>query len=441
MINQKPVKKKASSIRHTRAIALDRIKRPTAAPPTADIEQLLAEIVKPATFNLVAHYQQLGLRSRILTLPTMLVFVLSLIWRQIGSVSEAVRVLNTEGLLWQPPLKVSQQAVSERLRTIPSALFEAVLEQVLPLMQQGWESRKRPQPHQMQTALQHFKRVLAVDGSTLDALIKKTGLLRDREGVVLAGRIMAVVDIASQLPVKLWYSEDSHAHDQNWWEQISRVLEAECLVLFDLGFVNYERYRQLSEAHKYFVTRVKSNMVYTPLETLAFESSWHEWLVEVGENEVGTGQLLRLVEVEYAGQWYRYLTNVLDRNRLTGLEIAWLYRQRWRIEDAFKVVKRLLGLAYFHGSSINAISVQVWATWLLYSIIIDLSDGVAEELMQPFAVISVEMVYRGLYHYSQALARGSQLSVTQYLAQNAKLLGIIKRPRPKRINLSMVNPP
>ena len=312
MANQKSIKKKVSSVRHTRAIALDRSKRPTVAPPTADIEHFLAEIVKPATFNLVAHYQQLGLRSRILTLPTMLIFVLSLIWRQIGSVSEAVRVLNTEGLLWQPPLKVSQQAVSERLRTIPSALFEAVLEQVLPLMHQRWHSRKRPLPPQMQTALQHFKRVLAVDGSTLDALIKKTGLLRDRQEAILAGRIMAVLDVASQLPFKVWYGEDTHAHDQSWWEQISGVLEAESLVLFDLGFVNYERYRQLSEARKYFVTRIKSNMVYTRLETLAFESRLHEWLVAVGENEAGTGQLLRLVEVEYEGQGCSYLTNVLD---------------------------------------------------------------------------------------------------------------------------------
>ena len=304
MINPKPVKKKASSVRHTRAIALDRIKRPTAAPPTADIEQLLAEIVKPATFNLVARYQQPGLRSRILTLPTMLVFVLSLIWRRVpiygcGSVSEAVRVLNTVGLLWQPPLKVSQQAVSERLRNLPAALFEAVLEQTLPLMHHRWHSRKRPLPPQMQTALQHFKRVLAVDGSTLAALIKKTGWLRDRQEAVLAGRIMAVLDVASQLPFKIWYGEDSHAHDQSWWEQISGllyqirlgrvhsaveiqalilllmystyqdlVLAAESLVLFDLGFVNYERYRQLSQARKYFVTRVKSNMTYTRLEQL-----------------------------------------------------------------------------------------------------------------------------------------------------------------------------
>ena len=77
----------------------------------------------------------------------------------------------------------------------------------------------------------------------------------------------------------------------------------------------------------------------------------------------------------------------------------------------------------------------MWAIWLLHSVVIDLSDGVAAELSQLFTVISVEMVYRVLYHYSRALARGNQLSIFQYLAQIAKLLGIIKRPRPKRVSV------
>jgi hypothetical protein len=120
-------------------------------------------------------------------------------------------------------------------------------------------------------------------------------------------------------------------------------------------------------------------------------------------------------------------------SRLSGEEIAELYRQRWRIEDAFKTVKRLLGLAYFHGSSINAVGVQVWASWILYCVVIDLTDGVAEELAVSQRQISVEMVYRGLYHYTQALKRGDSRNVFEYLAQEARLLGIVKRPRKKQL--------
>jgi hypothetical protein len=72
---------------------------------------------------------------------------------------------------------------------------------------------------------------------------------------------------------------------------------------------------------------------------------------------------------------------------------------------------------------------QVWSTWLLYAVLIDLSDAVAEALHLPFAAISVEMVYRSLYFFTQAHHRGETNNVVAYLAANAKLLGIVKRKR------------
>ena len=45
---------------------------------------------------------------------------------------------------------------------------------------------------------------------------------------------------------------------------------------------------------------------------------------------------------------------------------------------------------------------QVWATWLFYAVLVDLGDAIADELALPFDRISLEMVYRGLYHFSVA---------------------------------------
>src|SRR5215203_7181245 len=90
--------------------------------------------------------------------------------------------------------------------------------------------------------------------------------------------------------------------------------------------------------------------------------------------------------------------------------------QRWRIEDAFNIVKRLLGLAYFWVGSMNGVMVQVWATWLLYAVLVDLTDAVAEDLKKGVDELSMEMVYRGLYHYTQAYHRGEADDVVMYLA-------------------------
>lgn len=78
-------------MRHTRAIQRDRSKRPTVGPPDQKVQDRLEELIHPATYAQIAAYQAMGLRQRVLTLPVMVAFVLSLIWRQMGSVSEAVR--------------------------------------------------------------------------------------------------------------------------------------------------------------------------------------------------------------------------------------------------------------------------------------------------------------------------------------------------------------
>ena len=99
-------KRKASTVRHTRAIQRDRSKRPVVAPPPEQVEARLKEVILPATrVEQDTIYRALGLRVRTLTLFVMMALVLSLIWRQVGNVSEGVRLLNTEGLLWVAPCR------------------------------------------------------------------------------------------------------------------------------------------------------------------------------------------------------------------------------------------------------------------------------------------------------------------------------------------------
>ncbi|BCX03097.1 MAG: hypothetical protein KatS3mg053_1035 [Candidatus Roseilinea sp.] len=387
--------KRRSTVRHTRAIQRDRSKRSPSAPPDEKIVERLTEIVHPATLNQVAHFHRLGLRERILNLPVMVALVLSMIWRQIDQVSELVRLLRTEGLLWAEARQVSQQAVSLRLRTFPADLFRQILLTVLPLMQERWQERQRPLPTEVAWALAHYAEVLIHDGSTLDALLRKVGLLREAETNPLAGRMTALLDLGSHLPRQVWYEEDAQAHDQCFWPRIQKVLRAGSLLIFDLGYTNFTVFAQLTATQIAFVTRAKSNLAYQIEHILHRTAAVHEYLVWIGQGD--DRQLVRLIEVLYQGKWYRYLTNELDCERLPLPYVVALYWQRWRIEDAYSIVKRLLGLAYFWVGSTNGVQLQLWATWLLYAVLVDLTDAVAESLHQPFSAISLEMVYRSMY--------------------------------------------
>jgi hypothetical protein len=313
------------------------------------------------------------------------------------------------------------------LRVFPAALFERVLADLLPRLQARWAERQRPLPPELAWAREHYMAVLAADGSTLDALLRQVGLLRDRQDTPLAGRMTALLDLCSRLPRRLWYEPDAAAHDQRAWPDILAALPRGALLVFDLGYTNFGVFAQLTLAHVTFVTRAKSNLAFQIVRVLRQSSQVQDALVWIGRGD--ERQQVRLISVLVNGTWQRFLTNEHDPIRLPPEYAVALYYQRWRIEDGYAVIKRLLGLAYFWVGSANGVQLQLWATWLLYAVLADLTDAVAEELHQPFAALSLEMVYRSLYFFTGAYQRGKATDVVQYLATEAVSLGIVKRTR------------
>ena len=424
---------KRSSVRHTRAVQRDRSKRPLVAPPDPVVAERLTELIHPHTLSQVARYHDLGLRERVLTLPVMVALVLSMIWRQIGSVSTLLHLLNEEGFLWTSPVEVSEQALSLRLRVFPAVLFREVFLALLPSLLAREQVRQRPLPPELAWAKEHFAAVLAADGSTLDALLRQVGLLRDRSDTPLAGRITTLLDVGVRLPREIWYEANALAHDQRHWPQILQAVPQGALLLVDLGYTNFALFLQMTLQEITFVTRAKGNLAYTVERVLIHRAHARDRLVWIGEGE--TRQQVRLIEVQVGPSWHRYLTNALDPARLPPEYAVALYAQRWRIEDAFSAVKRLLGLAYFWVGSANGVELQLWATWLLYAVLVDLTDAIAEELDQPFGALSLEMVYRSLYFFTSAYQRGEASDPIRYLAQKAERLGILKHRGPPKSHL------
>jgi hypothetical protein len=427
----KKPKRAKSTVRHTRAVARDRTKHPISAPPAEALVARLEEIVHPATLQQVRYFYDLGLRERILTLPVMVGLVLGMLWRQLGSVSELTRLVQTELVLWVPPLpKLTQQALANRLQTLPAELFQRVLAAVLPVMHERWHARHRPLPPEVAWAQAHYRRFLIADGSTLDALLRKLKLLADGTKVSLGGRMLALLDGTTRLPIQVWFESNPTTHDQRFWAPVQAVLCAGDLLLIDLGFTNFGVFAQLTASGVIFITRAKTNLAFTVTNKWVTGTGVRDWQVTVGTGD--STQTLRLIQVRYRGKWYRYLTNELHTPNLPTAYVVALYWQRWRIEDAYALVKRLLGLAYLWCGTDNAIQLQLWATWLLYAVLLDLSDATADRLHQPLAAVSVEMTYRSLYFATQALHRGETNDPVAYLADHSRQLGILKQPRKSR---------
>ncbi len=89
----------------------------------------------------------------------------------------------------------------------------------------------------------------------------------------------------------------------------------------------------------------------------------------------------------------------------------------------------MLGLAYCWSGALKGVLGQIWTTWVLFAALGDLTDSLAQAMVLPFQAISMEMVFRGLYHFTQAYHRGQATDPVAYFVQHARLLGIVKRQR------------
>ena len=410
---------------------------PGPLPAVAEIEAELTALLTPALFaprqlerrDPRNPARQIRLRARILTLPVMVALVVSVVWRRLGAIAEVQRVVVQDGLLWVSPLQVSEQAIAKRLDTLPASALAAVFTEV--------SARLQAQPPPQIPGLERwtevrtqFPRIAVVDGSTLEALRKKTQTLQTQPGLVLAGRMMVMVEAFTHRPLWQLYTEDAAANDKRFAPQILAAVPLGGLLVCDLGFFSFLWFDDFTDQQKFFVTRLRQKTAYRTTQVLSSSPYYRDELIEVGlHHSHPCRHPLRLVSVLWRGQWYRYLTNVLDPARLSARHICDLYRRRWRIEDAFLVTKRVLDLAYLWKASANGVQLQLYATFLFYLVLLNVCQQVAQSLAEPLERISMEMVFRAFYHYSRALTHGETVELVPYLVHYAKLLGLVKRQR------------
>lgn len=388
-----------------------------------EIASQISALLTPAITSQENYYRQLGLRGRILNLPLMVAAVLTLLWREVAGVTELTRMLARSGFLWCRPTTVSQQAMSQRFLSFPATLFEGVFKNLLPSLRTTWHQRnQRPLPESIQFALRKFSRIWIVDSSTLEALFCKLKSLEDIPKGQLAGKMATVIDLMTRLPVDIWFLENPRASDVKIEENILQIVPANTLLLLDRGFYHFSFWLKLIERDIHLITRLKKGAAVQVQQVFTKSYDLKDSLIRLGSGTAKTPFItLRLIEVRSGKTWHSYLTSVLEPQVLPPYVVADLYRRRWRIEEAFNSVKRLLGLSYLWTGSLNGIQLQIWGTWIFYSILVDLGDAVADRLSLPIDSISLEMIYRGLYHFYVSRQQGKATDPIEYFAFQVKI--------------------
>jgi hypothetical protein len=211
--------------------------------------------------------------------------------------------------------------------------------------------------------------VYALDSTTMDLCLSLFPWARFRS-TKAAVKLHTLLDLRGPIPTMISISEGKRA-DVSILDEL--ILEPGAFYVMDRGYVDFERLYHFVLAGAFFVTRAKTNMQSSRLESRPVEpgtgvrSDQVVWLT-LPKSMARYPDRLRRVSYRdpKSAKAFIFLTNNFD---LPPLTIAQLYKSRWRVELFFKWVKQNLKIKHFFGTSDNAVKTQVWIAICVYVLV------------------------------------------------------------------------
>lgn len=340
------------------------------------------------------------------------------------------RLVSYFGLGCFAPVPVTDQAVYNRLERATERM-----QQLCAWVSQwlfGWLA-----PYEDQKLVPFAKQILALDESTLDSMKRWVAELRRLpagDPALLAGRLCGLLDVRRQQWTRLDFLPDPLAHCQNYVREMLSAVPAGALLLFDLGYFAFPWFDDLTKRGVWWISRVKDKASYTVEHILVQRDGYGECLIFLGAYRSDqTAYMMRLIRFRYRGQWYSYITNVLDPNKLSGADVVRLYARRWDIELAFRVLKDHLNLRFLWSAKQEVISAQIWATVILAQMLHALQVRVAAQAGVDTFDVSLELLLR---HIPDFVRQGGDLFTR--ICDAAYPLGIIRPSTRKRIEVPTI---
>ena len=225
-----------------------------------------------------------------------------------------------------------------------------------------------------------IKELYIVDSTTIrlfSDILKGVGRNPKNDGKKNGGLKVHMLIDAVQSVGKFMKITAAKMHDKNFLSEI-QVPQFSMLV-FDKAYNYYKQFNEWTEKKTYFVTRQKSNALYTVLKTVSVTilaakqaGVLKEEEIEVTYKEKKVLITLLLRRICYQDEKGRQYVFICNNFIITAMEIALIYKKRWGIELLFKKMKQNFQLHYFYGENENAIRTQVWCTLIAQLLLTDL---------------------------------------------------------------------
>jgi len=183
-------------------------------------------------------------------------------------------------------------------------------------------------------------------------------------------KLHTLLDLRGNIPSFIVISTGK-MHDVNALDLL--FIEPGAFYLIDKGYIDYERLYTFTLACAFFVTRIKDNAKYRVVRSAEVDKDsglicdQTIRLTGIDTHEKYPADLRRVKYRDPETQKvYEFLTNNLE---LPALTITQLYKQRWQVEIFFKCIKQHLRIKAFYGTSLNAVTIQVWTAIATYCLL------------------------------------------------------------------------
>ena len=208
--------------------------------------------------------------------------------------------------------------------------------------------------------------IYAVDTTTIDLCLDVFWWARFRKNKA-AIKLHTMLDIKTEIPCYI-YVTDGKVHEVNVLDTIE--FEVGGFYVMDRGFVDYGRLFTIQLQGAYFVTRAKTNMKCRRLYSAKVDKTtgvMYDQTILLVNFYALKGYPDKLRRIKYLDtethKQFIFLTNNFE---LPALQVALLYKYRWKIELFFKWIKQHLKVKSFWGHSENAVKVQVYVAIITF---------------------------------------------------------------------------
>ena len=211
--------------------------------------------------------------------------------------------------------------------------------------------------------------VYALDATLIELCLSVFPWARFRP-TIGAVKLHTLLDLRGSIPTII-HITPGRVHETTILDTLP--IEPGAIYIMDRGYIDFTRFRHLSEAGAFFVTRAKTDTqlarVYShPVEPHTGVRSDHT--VRLTGRRGGAYYPMHLRRVRFydpdQARTLTFLTNAFD---LPAVTIAALYKRRWQIELFFKWIKQHLRLTAFYGTSENAVKTQIWTAISVYVLV------------------------------------------------------------------------